>query len=323
MGKKIFISICGIFIAGGVLLCLVGKVMGGELGTFYVTGGQAQYISKNNTIPLGKLPGNWNFDPTSLDVPKPPKAPKPPKSPTTTTGSAVTNGIPTNTESIRKIDIQLSAGDVIIQTGDTPSLIVDGRLEATSQFDANDGKWKIKAVKNNLIFKNNLFWWNNEDWTTTYTITIPQTFVDLDISIDMGTLTLPDITVQEAEIHTNMGTITAGNLHATEADISTEMGTITVTGLSAQECSLNAEMGSIDVVGNITQKLEADCSMGNVSVTLPADTSYRWEVESGMGSVSIDGQEYSGIKTKSQGGSSNALLLDLEASMGSIDISFA
>jgi len=145
--------------------------------------------------------------------------------------------------------------------------------------------------------------------------------IGADCSLPVGScgldarLTVP-ASVSGLNVSSDMGDLTVGSVGASTLTLSTSMGDIRASGLTAADVSLNSDMGDVTVVFlRPPDKLTVTDSMGDIKIVLPAGpTTYRVSAASSMGDVS-----YGGIPRDS----ASSHVIDLTTSMGDITITQA
>ena len=311
MGKRILLAVFISFVVIGLLFTGFGFALGGHYGFFTVQNGSLVYEETGgDVLPLGHIPGL----PTYLRDP-----PAPLQSLITDDADPVSVPVDINLASATTVSIEISAGYVTVVPGDELGLTVDGPLPYTTSL--KNGKWHIQSEHSDISFRNRRFYRGTNDITTTFTIVVPTQLQKLEISLDIGELEVGAIEVTEkAELSTSMGSMTVNGLITANLSLGTDMGSINATNMQADVCSITTNMGSVDFRGEITKELEAECNMGRIDVRLPRPSTYGWDVDVSMGSVSIDGQQYR--DNSRSGKKENGLYFDLDCSMGSIAIHF-
>ncbi|MDL2323790.1 DUF4097 domain-containing protein [Ruminococcaceae bacterium OttesenSCG-928-A16] len=346
MKHKGLLIFCSVLLLAGVCVSAVGFAMGGRPGSFNISQGKIVYYNGAQRYELGDAPGGWGarwgnggngvisapVAPVAPSAPAAPTVPSAPAAPTVPSAPAGQGGqaaATVNVAQLKKLEVDISAGYVVIVAGTEASLAVDGNMPYTSTFE--EGKWEIKSTDENLYQQwmsgRNRFFLNGEDVTTTFTITLPAQLNELEGELNMGEMTLTGLAIQELDLEVNMGAIVVKNCSAVSSEFSTNMGSTKVQGFSGRAASISNDMGSTVLEGDITESLEIDCDMGSVTATLKRPASYNWHAEVGLGSIKLDGNSITG-QGKNSGnnggtGNPNSPYYDLECGLGSIKLSFS
>ncbi|MDO4678407.1 MAG: hypothetical protein Q4B00_07290, partial [Eubacteriales bacterium] len=133
------------------------------------------------------------------------------------------------------------------------------------------------------------------------------TFREAEISVDSGILDLrSDFAANSLDIAVGAGEFkNSGSITAIEADLEVGAGTMELTGLDAGEIS-------------------GECGMGTMDLKVSGQKSdYSYTLECGIGSIQIDGDEYSGLAQEKQIDNPGAKkYIDLECGIGTINVEF-
>lgn len=357
MGKKVVLAVFGGVALLGILTAIVGFAMGGGGGSLNVRDGHWVYHGREGTVQLGTAPhwaqrwnnsnwhlfnfrGGWNavndaiddaFDDVddddwddnyndgynyeynySYDYDY-----------HFTPGSNKVDDVapPVSANQLTKIDIDISAGFVVVKTGDEPGLKVEGPLEYRTYMD--EGVWHIKSDHNGLQWRSAAFWLNGRNMSTKFTVTVPAYLADLEVNINAGDANLRDLEVGELDVSAGAATISLTDITADSIDLSAQAGQINAENVSAAEADFNCQAGDINFDGALSGKVEAECQAGDLSIITVRPADYGWKARASMGSISIDGSNVSGLSSDTTGGNQSALpYFDLDCSAGSITIVF-
>lgn len=315
MGKKIFLSICGGIAICGLILAIVGLALGGRPGSITVAGGQLVYANRDEVVPLIDTPGwivHWSED-ENLSA-------------NTPLLSSPTLAAPFTEGELREVDIQLSAGYLVVQSGDTFGLSVDGPMAYQSHY--KNGVWHLSARTDGLSRRHNdeqdrdHFWHDGRDLTTTFTLTLPSSFSTLKLSIGMGEAKVSGLVLGELHCQNGMGSTTLQDVQAEEVSLSLSAGDLVAKQMQADTVSMDCAMGNIEWEGEIRQQLVASCAMGRIKATVPRPSQYGYSIDVGFGSISIDGNHRgAGFASTSEGDpQSTQPFYDLSCSFGSIEV---
>ena len=108
-----------------------------------------------------------------------------------------------------------------------------------------------------------------------------------------------------------------------EMEISVDMGDADVRGIKADSVEFSCDMGKISMDGSILKEGSFECNMGSINVTLEGNKDdFNYDIECGMGSVSIDGKSDSGLGVSKEIDNDASKDLEIDCDMGSINIEF-
>ncbi|MDL2328102.1 DUF4097 domain-containing protein [Ruminococcaceae bacterium OttesenSCG-928-A11] len=334
MGKRVVLAVFGGIALLGLIVMIIGVAMGGRPGSVQIEDGSIVYASGQHTVRLTDAPywtRNWEGRShpffTSLPIFRhASNTQDDPDEPDIPTGNGKTftmgNPLPAG-QTLTGLEVNIDAGYVIIQVGDEPGMTVDGDMAYTSTTD--DGVWTIKSKHNSITSRElGRFWLNGKDITTTFTITVPERLLELDIKLGMGEVEVGDITVDELEGNVDLGTLYLRNVTAAESELTVNMGSIDAQELNTGICKLRCDMGGIEMTGSAATELKANCSMGSIYAMLDEPGGYTVASEVSMGSIMVAGIHYGmGLGSENHhtigGGGPH---FDLECGMGSIEIDF-
>lgn len=156
-------------------------------------------------------------------------------------------------------------------------------------------------------------------------LTVPEgiCWEEAEIEAAVGGVEMKSLEAEEAELDAGMGSIEIRSLIVKKLDAEADMGSVEVSDAQVGELDVEANMGSIDFSGRVDGDIDAKVNMGSIVLTLEQDiTDFDYEISSDMGSVTLDGEEYSGLKAKWREDNGSGRRLTADSSMGSIDICF-
>ncbi len=329
MGKKIFFAVTGGLALFGLAVCIVGYALGGRLGSISAMDGKLIYINRSEVINLGNVPSWWRWN----SVPGLPifglNLFDEDESSAASGGDASTGGQPAQSaplaaDEVRRVEVNIAAGNLVIRSGSTFSIEADGLLEYAGS--VRNGTWDIRSVlpRSGVQNENGRFWLDGRDITTTYTVTLPQSVQSLDIELGMGRATVEGLALENLECSTDMGRLEVTGVSADRADFEVNMGDILVTGFTAREAELDCELGGITLEGEVSRSLTADCELGGITIQVRRPASYSGRASASLGRVSVDGQHERGRFSGSfaDGIKNTDLRFDLSCELGSIDLNF-
>ena len=126
---------------------------------------------------------------------------------------------------------------------------------------------------------------------------------------------------EEAELTAELSNISKDTLQAGDVSLESDLGVIEIGDLQARRLEAEANMGSIEAAGRVDGDVTVDTDMGSVRLSLQAKPEdFDYEIRTGMGSITVGGQDYSGMDREKivENGSDRKMKLD--SSMGSIEI---
>lgn len=209
---------------------------------------------------------------------------------------------------IQNIKIDINASNVIIEEGNELSV------------EANNVSRSFQtSVKNKTLEVKEKFNWFQRHYKGEIIITIPKTadLESLKIDTGAGKITIDQISANRLKIDHGAGYLKMTNSIFKEADIDGGAGLLEITSSTLRDLNLDAGVGKVTLGENIYGKSKIDCGVGEMNFLLKKKEDYTIEVEKGIGTVKIDGQE---VKSQKIGTGNN--LLDIHGGIGSININF-
>lgn len=211
------------------------------------------------------------------------------------------------------LDLDIGAGDIVFVKGDVLSVSASGLSRRLSCTQAGD------ALRIDYDFHLSSLW--DGDSRARITIALPEEpLSQITLSADAGNITADALSCDRLELELGAGNFTCGSLSADSADISGGAGNITVSGLSAGSLALDGGVGEIDLAGSVTRSLDVDAGVGNVHITLSGEAdSYRYDIETGIGNVTLDGARVSG---NLESGDKTLPKIEVDGGVGNVEIAF-
>ena len=149
------------------------------------------------------------------------------------------------------------------------------------------------------------------------------TLRELELSLNAGSITLPDLTLDELDVEINAGDVTAGTVTARNISVETNAGNFTAAALNGDEVSLETNAGSIEAAQvQPGRELEVSANAGDIAAALPGTSAaYALEAEVMAGNLTYDGAVYSALAQGLRLGS-GTVRIEAECAVGDIELSF-
>ncbi|MEG1931595.1 MAG: DUF4097 family beta strand repeat-containing protein [Pygmaiobacter sp.] len=265
-------------------------------------GGAVEYADDNGVIHMGQhiqIPVSWTAfhksEHTShkkpIATPSEPAISMPDAIASATLGEITgTNWDGSNT--IRKLEVELVAGEFVLQQGDNFAVEASTSARSSVTSKVESGVWKIKTTQKNNI--------KQREGVVTITIPYDYDLEELELDLAAGSITVNDITAQQANIVVGAGEIDFTGCTLANAEFECAMGQLTFEGTLTGRGTINCGMGQIDIF-----------STGNAA-------DYGYGLECGMGSVDILGHSYSGIGHETSINVNAPNYFDIECGMGNV-----
>ena len=146
-------------------------------------------------------------------------------------------------------------------------------------------------------------------------------FDNVDISTGAGKVNIEELKTKRLDFELGAGKTTISNLNVTEkCDIDGGAGKLDITSGNINNLDLDIGVGESNITSTITGKSSIEAGVGSLSVNLNGGKElYKVDVEKGIGSIRVDGNEAS--NNSSYGTGENYIKVD--GGVGSIKINFA
>ncbi|MBR6664716.1 MAG: DUF4097 family beta strand repeat protein [Lachnospiraceae bacterium] len=147
------------------------------------------------------------------------------------------------------------------------------------------------------------------------------------ISIDEEncfTLYIPaEVELDKAEIELGAGKAMVGGFIAKEMKSSIGAGELFLTATKLGKVEVEVGAGKCTIWSEITDELKAECAMGSLELKLKGkEEDFDYKIEAVSGSVSLGGQQYSGLAKEKEIDNDADKKMELECAMGSIQVNF-
>lgn len=119
------------------------------------------------------------------------------------------------------------------------------------------------------------------------------------------------------------GAINADQLLAGSLDVDMAAGGIDILNGKVEKLDGNIDVGSFTYRGTVSRKVEMSSRIGMVELNLTGNkTYYDYEISAAIGSINVDGDQYSGLSGKKISNAEAVGQMDLSSKLGSIQVIF-
>lgn len=237
---------------------------------------------------------------------------------------------------VQNIDIEIGGSNLFILESE------DEYFQIARDSDARAVKYQMKNGTFKLYSERSFRWWNGRQGTIYLYLPKGMSLDSIDLEIGAGTLESIALEADKIDVEADAGEIVIESLRGNEIDVAANAGTleikeitaqslsaetgagsITIRNFSAEDADLNASAGSLAVEGKIGRNADFECGAGSISVTLQGtETDYDYRLECAMGEINLNGEEYSGLSREKDIKNGGKGTIDVECSVGSIEIRF-
>lgn len=219
---------------------------------------------------------------------------------------------------LTEVDLELSQMNLVVTVDDTVSAVT---LRGTGVADSAlrvDGQELDRENKLDARLS------ASQADNASLTLVLPASNMPrrLELKLNGGSATLPDLTLDELEVDSVGAAVTVGNITARKADLQEEgNGNVSAQTLTADEVSLDAKRGTVTVAQvNVSRELDVEAEGGNVTANLQGGAgNYRLDAENKGGTLNFNGESLTGEVHRQ--GSTN-VAIDAECQSGTITLAF-
>lgn len=149
-------------------------------------------------------------------------------------------------------------------------------------------------------------------------------FENLEVKLGAGVVDMSGIRAMNVDMEVGAGQINVEGLSAETCKLDVGMGAILLEDMAVENMQAETGMGNLELHGSISESAEVQCAMGAVEMELAgSERDYNYEISAAMGSVILAGREYNGFSNEKRVDNGADSTLQLECSMGSIEVTFA
>lgn len=207
-------------------------------------------------------------------------------------------------EGIEEIDLNISAGEVIIRTSREATEIT---LESSEihrgdireyriVMDTDNGILKISEERTKNVLED---WFRQSSLIATLTIPIEMSLKEMTLKTNFGRVEIADLITEKIIAETNAGELLLKKVDARAIDLKTDLGAVTLEDCVIGGGRAATEAGAVEFKGMLKGTLDVSTDVGAVEITLQQPKeNVGYDLSSDMGSIQIDREEYEGFNPK-------------------------
>ncbi|WOO37356.1 DUF4097 family beta strand repeat-containing protein [Anaerocolumna sp. AGMB13020] len=244
-----------------------------------------------------------------------------------------TSGYPITYKDIKELEINMLAGKLQIREGDSFSIDVSENAENRIVSEVKDGKWIIREKSSTSgeagtlsVFGVDIDLDDMErrtDAVEVY-ITLPEDFVarKIDLSVEAGLIKADMLAADTGRFSIGAGSIIIDELHMeSKSTYEVAAGTLKIDDAAIHNVKIECTVGSVDIDGVITGESKISSSMGYIDLDLEGNKEdYDYSINCKLGSLSLNGERYSGVNTQITQKNKAANNMILSCDLGGIDM---
>lgn len=215
----------------------------------------------------------------------------------------------TVTQDISNLEVVIFAADFTIKEGDKFS--VESNIKRLT-VENEGGTLTIKETKKLGI--------TYRGAVVTLYIPANTVFEKTRITTGAGKLNVDRLSSDIMKFELGAGEVNIGNLAVTsDIEIDSGTGEITISGGALHNLDLDMGVGQLNLTSALTGEADLDLGVGESDITVIGNKDdYKLSVEKGLGNITVDGVEVSGIKGLGNGKNS----IDIDGGVGAIKLMF-
>lgn len=211
---------------------------------------------------------------------------------------------------VTTLEIDVAYSNLTIKTGDF------------LRCDTNNSNIRCKQGNQKLQIKEKSHSWFSNKENQELIIYVPEAleFEKVKINTGAGKIGIENLTTDHLEIKLGAGKTEIENLTVLEdCDIEGGAGTINILAGTIHNLDLDVGVGQASLCMNLLGKSDIDAGIGKLDIDLQkAKEDYKIEVDKGLGSIRIDGEEVTDSRIYGNGEN----FIDIDGGVGSIRVDF-
>lgn len=220
-------------------------------------------------------------------------------------------------EALKNLNLDIGVHSVRIEEHDENRILLEGADCKKIQCYVKNGTLYLKDIGKNKT--------SAESEKRQITLTLPEglEWEDAELSAGMGSIEMATLKANEADLEADLGNIFINQLWVSDLEACANMGNVEVDEFSADTLDISADMGHVEMSGRVEKLVDAEANMGSVVLELEqVKEDFNYRIISSMGSVKLGEEEYSQLSDERKEDNGAAREMELDSSMGSIEISF-
>jgi len=196
-------------------------------------------------------------------------------------------------DSVRELEIDWVAGDIILQPADVDAIVISESGVSNGEYamvcKQSGDELTIQFTQESIrisLFGNN----TQVELSKDLTILVPRGWAceTLEVNAAAATLEVKDLTIQQVEFDGASGTCRFHNCSVDKLDLDTASGDVTFSGsLNILDCDA-ASAGIYAQLSNVPARMDMDTMSGDLEITLPEHAGFTVSIDSISGDFSTD-----------------------------------
>ena len=223
---------------------------------------------------------------------------------------------PDTDAAIKELNIKLGGCSFETHISDTGEFYVKSSGMDKLQVYEEKGELHVKSVNTHIKLTSNF---------GKVILYVPEDYYYDKVKIELGAgeMTFDDLSAKEISMEVGAGVIRCEGISTQELEVSVGMGQIELSKMDVDKLEAEVGMGEFVGSGIVNKSAKLECSMGNVELTLDGSSQdYNYKLEAAAGNVTIGRDSFSGLATDRRINNNADRTLEIECSMGNIDVKF-
>lgn len=216
-----------------------------------------------------------------------------------------------------ELDLEIGGSMVEIDRSEDEYVYIKAENAGKLQAYLENGVLYVRSVRPSSL--------SDEIKNSRITLYLPKDcrLVVMDVSLGAGQLKAKDLQVDEVSAEIGAGQLQLENVEAIDMEFSLGAGEIIAKQVSLSTLSAQIGAGNLEFSGEIRENAEIECSMGNVRMKLEGEKlDYNYELDCVAGNMEIGGDKYSGAAVSKEIDNGAEKSIDIECSMGNVEVEF-
>lgn len=235
---------------------------------------------------------------------------------------------------VRNLDIDFAYGTLVIEPSDSGQIEVEVAYrpvwKGLNRSITPELKGDTLTIKDSLAGERKWMRWL-QGQTAFLTLRIPAGITFQEVKLDVGAANVEwnrEMVCEKLNLVIGAGRMITGSeepvlIQAQRMNVEVGAGYLGITNLKAEELNAKCGVGQMALFGVAADKTILDCGVGQITISMTGrETDYNYEVDTGIGGVSVGGTFYGGLGThqKVDRGGRNSIIVD--CGVGEVDVSF-
>ncbi len=224
-------------------------------------------------------------------------------------------------QKIRSLDLDLEAGTLYLQNGDTYKVMVQNGRRGL-RCEVKNGVLQLKETDSIHTL---LDWSGNH--TPTILVMIPESarLETVKVSVGAGNVQAQDLQTKSLDIDVDAGNFSCQQLEIQgRCQLDVDAGSVMIENGQIQGgLQVDVDAGMVSYAGSLEGDWKVDVDAGSVELTLAGVLEdYDYQIEYDLGNVYLDGREYSGMSDEISLDHDAPYRAQIQCDVGQVDVSF-